>query len=91
VKTHATTAQAVQEKVRKQLHWYTHAGGSATYFGKVDEVPFVEANRLFAEHITSLSDDTASHKRGALSDGEMIDVSPQWIQSHRGDRTYSTR
>jgi hypothetical protein len=66
--------QLRKKKVRDQLWWYTDAGGSATYFGKVEDAPFAVANRQFAEHITSLSDSPAPHKRGALSAGAVMDL-----------------
>jgi integrase len=80
-----------KKKVREQLWWYTDAGGSATYFGKVDEVPFADANKQFAEHITNLSDGTASHKRGTLTAGELMDAFLGWMQANRSGRSYGGR
>jgi integrase len=83
--------QLRKKKVREQLYWYTDAGGSATYFGKVDEVPFAEANRLFAEHVTSISDNPVPNKRAGLTAGEMMDLFVDWVKTYRSERSYETR
>lgn len=86
---------ARQPKLRKKgigksAYWFTKAGGD-TYFGRVDEVPYKEARKLFREHVGSLVDMQDDRKGRELTAGDLMDFFLDWIEKHRGDRTYSTR
>lgn len=79
-----------KKKVGKSEYWYTEAGGgSPTYFGNVSDTPFIEAKRLFSEHMKSLAEGTKS--RNILTCATLIDQFLEWIQVHRSDRTYDRR
>ncbi len=79
-----------KKKVGKSAYWFTKAGGE-TYFGRVDDVPYKEARRLFREHVGSLVDAQDDRKGREFSAGELMDIFLDWIEKHRSDRTYSTR
>ncbi len=79
-----------KKKIGKSVYWFTKAGGD-TYFGKVNEVTFADARKLFNTHITSLGDAESDRKGRDLTAGELMDVFLDWVQKHRSDRTYSTR
>ena len=79
-----------KKKVRKSQYWYTEAGGgSPIYFGNVTDTLFVDAKRLFSEHMKSLAEGTKS--RNTLTCAELIDQFPAWIEEHRSFRTYDRR
>ena len=79
-----------KKKVGKSVYWFTKTGGD-TYFGKVGEVPFPEARRLFNQHVGSVVDAQDDRKGRELTAGDLMDQFLDWIEKHRSDRTYSTR
>jgi hypothetical protein len=79
-----------KKKVGKSVYWFTKAGGE-TYFGNVVDVSCDEARRLFATHINSLVDEELGSKSKPCTAGELIDLFLDWVQKHRGERTYSAR
>ena len=61
-----------KKKVGKSQYWYTEAGGgSPTYFGNVTDTLFVDAKRLFSEHMQRLAEGTKC--RNMLTCSERID------------------
>jgi hypothetical protein len=79
-----------KKTVGKSVHWCTKAGGD-TYFVTVEEVPYKDARKLFADHLIKLQGEQVGNKGGALTAGELMDLFLDWVEKHRGDRTYSTR
>lgn len=73
-----------QPKLRKKTNRAgdTEAGG-ATYFGKVDSVPYLEAQSLFNDHIKSLSDGVIDSKAKGRTAGELMDLFLDWISKNR--------
>lgn len=83
--------QLRRKKVGKSEYWYTRAGGE-TYFGNVNDLPYSEAKKLFADHIKSVTEEASNSKgRKVLSAAELMDLFLDWLQKHRSDPTYKNR
>jgi integrase len=80
-----------RKKVGRSEYWFTKAGGSDTYFGNIKEVPYEEARRQFAAHISNLVEEETPSKTKVLTAGELIDLFLDWLQKNRSGRTYSSR
>jgi integrase len=80
-----------KKKIRGSTCCYTEAGGTATYFGNVQEVSYEDARKLFSAHIQSLVNEEPTSKSKTLTAGELIELFLEWVQKHRSERTYSTR
>jgi integrase len=79
-----------KKKIGKTVYWFTKAGGD-TYFGKVKEVAFRDAKKLFNQHLESVLDTQQDRKSRERSAGDLMDLFLDWIEKHRSDRTSSTR
>src|SRR5262245_36671618 len=76
-------------KKSKARYWYTDAGGTGTYFGRVGDVTHKDAERLFREHMASLA--STKPKAGALSAATLFDEFLDAVLAHRSKRTYEER
>lgn len=82
---------ARQAKLRKKNgYWMTKAGGTETYFGKVANVPYAEARRLFVDHLKTLSE-SKSRGRPAASAEVVCDLHLDWLQANRSEDLYKQR
>jgi len=79
-----------KKTVGKSVYWFTKAGGD-TYFGTVEDVPYKEARKLFADHVQILSDEKKDNKSRGLTAGDLMDLFLDWIRKHRSPSTYTTR
>lgn len=79
-----------KKKVGNSVYWFTKTGGD-TYFGSVEEVPYKEARKLFADHVQSLQDEKKDSKGRGFTSGDLMDLFLDWIKKHRSDQTYTTR
>ena len=80
-----------KKKVKSSIYWFSEAGGTPTYFGRVGEVSFDDARQAFRNHLKSL-DETGNGRKGHhLMVGELIDLFLDWVQQHRSHATYFTR
>ena len=86
---------ARQPKLRKKsvgryVYWFTKTGGD-TNFGRVDEVPHQQAQKLFADHLSRIFAAEKDSKRQFLTVGELMDLFLDWVQKNRSEDTYRTR
>lgn len=84
-----------QAKLRKKnvgnaTYWYTEAGGP-TYLGNVEDIPYRQAKKLFADHTQSLLDEKKDAKLNGFTAGDLLDLFLEWIRKHRSHATYTTR
>lgn len=75
-----------KKKVGTASYWYTEAGGP-TYFGKVDDVSYLNAKKLFADHTQSLLDEKKDAKLNGFTAGDLLDLFLDWIKKHRSPST----
>jgi integrase len=76
---------------RKNGYWYTKAGDpNGVYFGKIGEVPYSTARKLFGEYLRSLQ--ATRHGTNAVpSVAELCDQFLEWVKKNRSERTYDER
>jgi hypothetical protein len=79
-----------KKKVGTASYWYTEAGGP-TYFGNVDDVSYLNAKKLFADHTQSLLDEKKDAKLNGFTAGDLLDLFLDWIKKHRSPSTWTTR
>jgi integrase len=68
----------------------TKAGGTETYFGKADRVPYADARRAFADHLKNLADHRRI-RRAALSAEVLCDLHLDWLHKERSPALYKQR
>ena len=79
-----------QAKLRKKNgYWMAKSGGKEIYFGRVDEVPFKDAMRVFADHLKSLDD--RPNCRAIVTCKEVCDRHLDWVEKHRSQDSYKQR
>ena len=66
-------AKLRKKKVGKETYWYTEAG-EETYFGNIEEVPYLEAKKLFAAHAQSLLEEKKDNKLNGFTAGDILDL-----------------
>jgi integrase len=81
---------ARQAKLRKKNgYWMTKAGGTETYFGKVDQIAYADARRLFLDHLKAVAD---KPRRTAAVTVEMLcDLHLDWLKENRSQDLYKQR
>jgi integrase len=82
---------ARQAKLRKKNgYWMTKAGGTESYFGKVQDVPHADARRLFLDHLKSISD-VRRRRKTAISSEVLCDMHLDWLKEERSVDLYKQR
>lgn len=77
---------------KHQGYWFTQAGSrQGTYFGRVDDVPYREARRLFGEFLASLKHQALQFTLPDRSVAEVCDSHLQWVKLQRSDALYKQR
>src|SRR2546423_2508655 len=72
--------------------WCTNTGNrQGVYFGRVADIPYSEAKRLFRDYLSSLGQTTRQHQLPASSVAEVCDDHLSWIKRNRSDALYSQR
>lgn len=79
-----------KKTVGKSTYWFTKTGGE-TYLGKVEEVSYKDAQKLFADHLVKVREDRAGGKPERLTAGELMDQFLDWVQGNRSDKSYKRR
>jgi hypothetical protein len=70
--------------------WCTKAGNpNGVYFGRVDEVSFKDAQKLFRSHLNSLT--KATVKTVGVTVAELMDKFLAWLEDSRSNRTFGER
>lgn len=77
-----------KKKVGKSSYWYTEAGGE-TYFGNVNDVPYAEAQKLFAEHLKNVVH--GNRKLNTLTCAELIEHFLEWVKLNRAEANYKRK
>lgn len=82
-----------QAKLRRHKgQWCTNAGNrQGVYFGRVADIPYSEAKRLFCDYLSSLGQTTRQHQLPACSVAEVCDAHLSWIKRNRSEALYSQR
>lgn len=75
---------------KKNGYWMTKAGGSETYLGKIADVSYTDARRLFLDHLKSTTDQRRTRK-AALSSEVLCDLHLDWLQKERSRDLYKQR
>jgi integrase len=76
---------------QKNGYWYTRAGDpNGVYFGKVGDVPYSAARKLFGKHLESL-EETRRAAAGGVSVLALCEQFLDWVEAHRSPRTYDER
>jgi integrase len=71
--------------------WCTKAGNpNGVYFGRVDEVSYRDAQKLFRSHLSSLTTKTLVKPVG-ITVAELMDKFLAWAETSRGERTFGER
>lgn len=71
--------------------WCTKAGNpNGVYFGRVDEVPFKDAQKLFRSYLDSLHKPKPAATAG-ITMAELMDMFLAWLEDSRSDRTFGER
>lgn len=79
-----------KKTIGNSVYWFTKAGGE-TYFGNVEDVPYKEARKLFADHVQSVQHAKQDSKGRGLTAGDLMDKFLEWVEAHRSKQTYTTR
>ena len=83
-------AKLRKKNVGNATYWYTEAGGP-TYLGNVEDIPYRQAKKLFADHTQSLLDEKKDAKLNGFTAGDLLDLFLDWIKKHRSHSTWTTR
>ncbi len=76
---------------KKNGYWYTRAGNpNGVYFGRVGDVDYRTAQRLFGDYLGSLSAARPA-PQAAVTAVEICDEFLAWVQQNRGARTFDER
>jgi integrase len=82
---------ARQPKLRKKNgYWMTKAGGTETYFGKVGNILYVDARRLFLDHLKAAAE-RKQQRRAAITAEVLCDLHLDWLQKNRSADLYKQR
>lgn len=71
--------------------WASDAGGKTRYFGKVDEVPYVEALRRFREFLAVPPLAVVGDAAVPVTVAELIGLFLAWVKAQRGDKAFEER
>jgi integrase len=75
---------------KKNGYWMTKAGGTETYFGKVNRLSHADARRLFLDHLQALSEHKTV-RRAAVTVEILCDRHLDWLHKNRSHDLYKQR
>jgi integrase len=82
---------ARQAKLRKKNgYWMTKAGGTETYFGKVNAVPYADARRSFLDHLKNATE-SKRQRKAAITVEVLCDLHLDWLKVNRSVALYKQR
>lgn len=79
-----------KKKVGASVYWFTKAGGD-TYFGRVADVSYSEARKLFNNHVQILAENERTTNSKGLTAGDLVVLFLDWIKKKRSRQTFTTR